>query len=87
MYGIQDAIAKLGLSEDASDSFARYIIFYMAQMRASKDFENASDNVNSLKNVLKATQELIEALRSVSGHPALRASFDIAVEDDATTIA
>ena len=76
---IQDAIAKLGLSEDASDSFVRYIIFYMAQMRVSKDFENASDNVNSLKNVLKAAQELIEALRSVSGHPALRASFDIAV--------
>ena len=79
---IQEAIARLSLPEEASDNFARYIILYMAQMCASKDFENASDNVNSLKNVLKAAQELIEALRSVSGHPALRASFDIAVEDE-----
>ena len=69
---IQEAIARLSLPEEDFDNFARYIIFYMAQMRASKDFENASDNVNSLKNVLRAAHELIEALRSVSGHPALR---------------
>ena len=79
VYLIQEAIAKLRLSEDASDSFVRYIMFYMAQMRVFKDFEHAPDNVNSLKDVLKAAQELIEALRSVNGHPALQASFDIAV--------
>jgi hypothetical protein len=79
---ICDAIATLGLTEEASDSLAFNIIFYMAQMCASEDFEAIMDKGNGLKNVLKAVHELIEALRTVSGHPALRASLDMAVSDE-----
>ena len=40
------------------------------------------DEGDGLKNVLKAVHELIEALRTVSEHPALRASLDMAVSDE-----
>ena len=76
---IQDAIASLGLSADMSDSLAWHVAFHTAQMYASKDFEKVADKGNSLRHALTATCELIEALRTVSGHPALRSSFNIAL--------
>jgi hypothetical protein len=76
---IYDAVAVLRLQEEASDSLAWYIAFHLAQMSASKEFENVAEKGNCLKDVLTASHVLISALRKISGHPALRASFDVAV--------
>ena len=76
---IQDAIAKIRLPAEVSEQFARYTIFYMAQMVASKAIEGAVDEGKSLHKFLAIAHEFIEAVRVISANPALCASFDIAV--------